>query len=67
MSILATVLAISENGKYITTESSPLSAKINQALNFLYFSNIDPYNPILAIPLVIIVGIIIVINRRNKK
>jgi hypothetical protein len=56
---------ISENGKYITQESSPLSGKLNHFLNPFYFSNINPYNPILAIPLIIIVACVIYFNRKK--
>lgn len=33
------ILAISNNGKYITEESSPLSAQVNHFLNPAYFGS----------------------------
>jgi hypothetical protein len=63
--IFNTILAISENGKYITQESNPLSAKINHALNFAYFSNINSSSPFVIIALVIVLVLIYYFSRKK--
>lgn len=57
------ILAISENGKYITEESSPLSAKINHFINPAYFSSLGTFGLIVFA----IIGIIIIKITRNKQ
>ena len=60
--MITLILAISENGKYITEESSPLSAKINQFLNPAYFGEIGTFGTVA----LIIIGFFIVLITRNK-
>jgi hypothetical protein len=61
------ILAISENGKYITEESSPLSATINHALNYIWYGADDSKKLKILIPLAIFVfGSIFYKRWKNK-
>lgn len=58
------ILAISENGKFITEESSPLSANINHFLNAGYLGNVGKFGTFI---LVVILIIVIAITRNRQK
>ena len=62
------LLAISENGKFITEESSPLSATINHALNYIWLGADNTKKLYILIPLAIFVfGAIFYQRWKNKK
>ena len=60
--MISIILAISENGKYITEESNPFSANINHALNAGYLGKVGTFGTII---LIVVFIAIIVITRKK--